>query len=84
MTDLPKLTESHVRRWTGAGVFERGERYFRRGHILDPQRQGGQEGASVALGQRRQIGGTALSQEYQESQEYTVRPCGVCLVTVDS
>jgi hypothetical protein len=40
MTDLPKLTESHVRHWTGAGYFERGERYFRRGNILDPQRQG--------------------------------------------
>jgi uncharacterized Zn finger protein len=31
MTDLPQLTESHVRHWTGAGYFERGERYFRRG-----------------------------------------------------
>ncbi len=26
--------------WTGEGSFERGERYFRRGHILDPRRQG--------------------------------------------
>jgi uncharacterized Zn finger protein len=40
MTDLPKLTESDVRRWAGEGSFERGRGYFRRGHVLDPRRQG--------------------------------------------
>ena len=40
MTDLPELTESDVRRWTGEASFERGERYSRTGHILDPRLQG--------------------------------------------
>jgi len=40
MTDLPELTESDIRRWTGEPSFERGRGYFRRGHILDPRRQG--------------------------------------------
>ena len=40
MADLPELTESDVRRWTGEASFERGERYFRTGHILDPRLQG--------------------------------------------
>jgi len=40
MTDLPELTESDVRRWTGEASFERGERYLSAGHILDPRLQG--------------------------------------------
>ena len=40
MTDLPQLTESDVRRWSGEASFGRGERYFRTGHILDPRLQG--------------------------------------------
>jgi len=34
------LTESDVRRWIGEASFERGQRYFQRGHILNPRRQG--------------------------------------------
>jgi uncharacterized Zn finger protein len=40
MTDLPQLTESDIRRWVGEASFERGQRYFRQGHILNPRRQG--------------------------------------------
>ena len=40
MADLPQLTESDVRRWTGEASFGRGEGYFRSGHILDPRLQG--------------------------------------------
>lgn len=40
MSDLPKLTESDVRRWTSEAFFGRGEGYFRSGHILDPRLQG--------------------------------------------
>ena len=40
MTDPPQLTESDIRRWIGERSFERGLGYFRRGHILDPRRQG--------------------------------------------
>jgi len=40
MTDPPHLTESDIRRWIDERSFERGQGYFRRGHILDPRRQG--------------------------------------------
>jgi uncharacterized Zn finger protein len=40
MSELPSLTESDVRRWVGEASFERGQGYFRRGHILNPRRQG--------------------------------------------
>ena len=36
MATLPQLTEHDVRRWVGEVPFERGRRYFQRGHILDP------------------------------------------------
>jgi uncharacterized Zn finger protein len=91
MTELPKLTEAHVRRWTG-------ERYFRRGHILDPRRQG-QALKARCLGSRptpydvelelvQATKGHSNSKSVialsQESQEYAVRPGRVCLETVDS
>jgi len=34
------LTESDVRRWIGEASFGHGRRYFQRGHILNPRRQG--------------------------------------------
>jgi uncharacterized Zn finger protein len=40
MSDLPDLTESDVRRWTDEAYFERGQGYFRSGHIFDPRLQG--------------------------------------------
>ena len=40
MSDLPDLTESDVRRWTDGAYFERGQGYFRSGHIFDPRLQG--------------------------------------------
>ena len=40
MSDLPKLTESDVRLWTGEASFGRGQGYFRSGYILDPRLQG--------------------------------------------
>jgi len=40
MTDLPQLTESHIRAWTDPGSFGRGQAYYRAGHIITPRRQG--------------------------------------------
>ena len=40
MTDPPQLTEPDIRRWISERSFERGQGYFRHGHILDPRRQG--------------------------------------------
>lgn len=40
MTDLPKLTESDVRRWTDEAFFGRGQGYFHSGHIFDARLQG--------------------------------------------
>lgn len=40
MTNSPQPTESDIRRWTGERSFGRGQGYFRRGHILNPRRQG--------------------------------------------
>jgi len=37
---IPQLTETIVLKWVGQQSFERGQRYFRDGHILDPRRQG--------------------------------------------
>jgi uncharacterized Zn finger protein len=39
MTDLPQLTESHIRAWTDPGSFGRGQGYYRSGHIINPRRQ---------------------------------------------
>jgi uncharacterized Zn finger protein len=40
MTNLPKVTESGIRRWIGERSFERGLGYLRGGYILNPRRQG--------------------------------------------
>jgi len=41
MTNTPSQpTESDIRRWTGEASFERGQRYFEHGHILNPRRLG--------------------------------------------
>lgn len=40
MTDLPKLTEADIHNWTDPRSFQRGERYYRLGHIIGPHRQG--------------------------------------------
>jgi uncharacterized Zn finger protein len=39
MSDLPQLTESHIRAWTDPGSFGRGQGYYRAGHIVAPRRQ---------------------------------------------
>jgi uncharacterized Zn finger protein len=36
MTELPVLTESDVREWTGLTAFRRGQSLFRRGQIIEP------------------------------------------------
>ena len=36
---LPKLTEAQVRKLASAQSFERGERYYRDGAIIDPVQQ---------------------------------------------
>jgi len=40
MTNLPKLTEVDVRRWTGSRDFQRGQGYYSNGNIQYPQQQG--------------------------------------------
>ncbi len=40
MTTWPKLNQADVQNWAGGASFERGQRYFQRGHILDPRCQG--------------------------------------------
>lgn len=37
---LPRLTEAQVRKLTGAGSFERGQRYFKNGAVIEPILQG--------------------------------------------
>lgn len=40
MNDLPELNEADIRAWTDPRSFQRGQRYFRAGHILNPHRDG--------------------------------------------
>jgi hypothetical protein len=36
MTDPPRLTEEKIHRWIGGPSFERGQRYYLQGRILNP------------------------------------------------
>ncbi len=40
MTDLPQPTETDIHDWTDPRSFQRGERYYRGGNIINPRRQG--------------------------------------------
>jgi uncharacterized Zn finger protein len=40
MAERSELTELGVQRWCGEASFERGQTYYRHGHILHPRRQG--------------------------------------------
>ena len=53
VTDLPRLMESKIQRWTGETSFDRGQRYFQQGNILNPRRQG-ETIRALCLGRRPQ------------------------------
>jgi len=38
--NIPKLTEADIRGWTDPRSFERGQRYYLTGHIINPRREG--------------------------------------------